>query len=506
MLPLNVTLSYYKKREIQEEIVYNAIDREIAARYNDKFGQRPDVLNHATDVLELVKQGASSFHASEELWISPLRLNTAMKRRELDELRKGWDFILDIDCPYWELSKIITWLIVKALRAFNIKSISIKFSGNKGFHIGIPFEAFPEEIKGEETKNKFPELPKAIASYLLDYISENLIEVTKDNKISFGKRFKISFENLRKITSKPIEELTKKYCSECNGEIKEIKKVSVEFICPKCGYSIKDEEADFLKCDKCKIFMEKIVNKPKLCRCGSSSFKRKFNPLSIIEIDTLLISSRHMYRMPYSLHEKSGLYSRPFNPDKVLNFEKKYADPSNAKISKWRFLDRGCALKGEMRELCIKSLDFIDNLQIQKSKKDIKEIKFEDIDKIPETLFPPCMKNIFKGLKDGRKRCLFAMVNFLTCCGWGYSDIEEYLTEWNKNNEEPLREVNIKGQIRYHKANKKKIMPPNCSNKMYYKDLGVCTSDNLCSKIKNPVNYALRKGRFLNKSKKAKKQ
>ena len=63
-------------------------------------------------------------------------------------LRKGWDLVIDIDCPYWPYSKIIADLVVKALRHHHISAISAKFSGNKGFHIGVPFEAFPQKIAG----------------------------------------------------------------------------------------------------------------------------------------------------------------------------------------------------------------------------------------------------------------------------------------------------------------------------------------------------------------------
>ena len=35
-------------------------------------------------------------------------------------------------------------------------------------------------------------------------------------------------------------------------------------------------------------------------------------------------------------------------------------------------------------------------------------------------------------------------------------------------------------------------MPPNCSNEMYYSSLGVKCPENICSKVKNPVNYAMR--------------
>ena len=34
-------------------------------------------------------------------------------------------------------------------------------------------------------------------------------------------------------------------------------------------------------------------------------------------------------------------------------------------------------------------------------------------------------------------------------------------------------------------------LPPNCSNEAYYKDLGVCHSDALCGRLKNPTNYTI---------------
>ena len=504
MIPISTTLSYYKRKDIQDEIIENAKDREVIARFNDKFGNRPDILQYPRDILELAKQGATSFHASEELWKNALQLDPLMRKKELENLRKGWDLVLDIDCEYWQISKIISWLIVKALKEFDVNSISIKFSGNKGFHIGVPFEAFPEEINEKKTENLFPELPKAVASFLLEYIAEKHIEVKKDNSILFGKKFKISLEKLKEITSKSVDELTKKYCSDCNREVKEIKEGSIEFICPKCQSSIKTKDENFRKCEKCNVFMEKIKNKKSLCKCGSNKFYRKFDPLEIINVDTLLISSRHLYRTPYSLHEKSGLVSRPFNPYKVLKFEKKFAKPENIKISKWRFLDREDVKKDEARELVHKSLEFIKNKETVKERDFEKE--YEDIGEVPEHLFPPCIQLISKGLEDGRKRALFIFINFLSCVGWDYDKIERFLREWNEKNNEALREVYLIGQLRYHKQQKKKILPPNCSNKMYYVDMGVCKPDNLCSKIKNPVNYARRKGRFLGKKEEAKEK
>jgi DNA primase large subunit len=109
-------------------------------------------------------------------------------------------------------------------------------------------------------------------------------------------------------------------------------------------------------------------------------------------------------------------------------------------------------------------------------------------------------------MDDGKKRALFVLVNFLTSVGWSYDKIEELLKEWNKKNKEPVREVYLVGQIRYHKSHKKKVLPPNCANKMYYQDLGFCKPDELCRKIKNPVNYSRIKTLRLNSGNKKKQK
>ena len=147
MLDISTTLRHYKRPDVQKEIILGAKDREVGIRYKDKgFGKRPDVLLNEMDVLELAKQGATSFHVSEERWTNPLHISTDLNRKEIQDLRCGWDLVLDIDCPVWKYSKLITHLLIKALKDHGINYISCKFSGNKGFHIGVPFEVMPKEV------------------------------------------------------------------------------------------------------------------------------------------------------------------------------------------------------------------------------------------------------------------------------------------------------------------------------------------------------------------------
>ena len=176
MLSLNVSLSHYKRRDIQDAMIEAAKNKEVAVRYEDKFGNRPDVLNNAGDILELAKQKATSFHCSEELWTNPLQLGPNLKKHEMDSLRIGWDLVLDIDCSFYEYSRIAADLVVKALKFNDISSISCKFSGNKGFHIAVPFEAFPETIGDEKTSAMFPDAARKIAFYIKELIKKPLGE------------------------------------------------------------------------------------------------------------------------------------------------------------------------------------------------------------------------------------------------------------------------------------------------------------------------------------------
>ena len=182
--------------------------------------------------------------------------------------------------------------------------------------------------------------------------------------------------------------------------------------------------------------MDKITEQGHLCDCGSDDYFVKFNPLSIIEVDTILISSRHLFRMPYSLHEKSGLASIPFNTEKILLFEKKFANPDIAKVSSHKFIDRENTNPGEAADLLKKAMEY----GKAKEKKDY-EIKgdreYEELtDAIPEVLFPPCMKKMLEGLEDGKKRAIFMIINFLKSVGWEYDKIEVRISEWNKKNVE----------------------------------------------------------------------
>ena len=129
MIDQGTLLRHYKRKYIQEAIVRNAKDREIAIRYGEKgFGKRPDMLMYPSDVFEAAKQGATSFHGSEELWFDAMKLGAGLKPKDLEDNRKAWDLVLDIDCNILDYSKIAADILIKALKYQGVKNISCKFS------------------------------------------------------------------------------------------------------------------------------------------------------------------------------------------------------------------------------------------------------------------------------------------------------------------------------------------------------------------------------------------
>ncbi len=425
MIHLSTSLSHYKKPEIQEALVEHAANREVAARFGDNFGKRPEVLQYPSDVLEMAKKGATSFHCSEELWRNPLHLKPLMSRKELDEMRTGWDMVLDVDCKFLEYSKIAAAIIAEALSHHKIRHLTAKFSGNHGFHIGVPFQSFPKEVNGTETRLLFPEAAKRIALYIKENITARL--ASEILELEGGK-----YNNVAKKTGVPVAQLS----------------------------SVDENNKATLKVEP------------------------------FLAIDTILLSSRHMYRMPYSMHEKSGLVSIPVAIDEIRGFDKATASPDKISVSDIKFLDRSKAKPSEdVKDFFTRAFDA--TFKEPEQEKEAKEYEVP-AEAVPEKFFPPCIQKLLNGVVDGRKRALFILINFLSSCGWSHDTMESRLTEWNKKNKQPLHPTYFLGQLRYNKQHRKKILPPNCDNAAYYKDLGVKCPEEYC-RFKNPVNYSRKK-------------
>jgi len=438
MIHLSTLLQHYKRPEIQDAMISTALGREIAVKFGDKgFGKRPDMLNYPQDILEFAKQGSTSFHASEERWGNPLMISTSMRKEDMDSMRKGWDLILDIDCHEIEYSKIAADLTIKALKFHDVKSITCKFSGNKGFHIAVPFEAFPETIGNIDIKTAFPDAPKKIAMYIKDMIKKPL-----------GKKI-LEYEdgNFGRILDKT---------------------------------GIDENKVKFTSIDSLGRQSEHLNAEP------------------FLDIDTILISSRHLYRMVYSFNEKSGLISIPIESDKVLQFKKENAKHP-VKLSTQKFLDTSNVIPGEAKKLLLQAYDYAASQQPpeEEQQQDTRNFSIPE-NAIPEKFFPPCIQKGLKGLVDGRKRFLFVLTNFLGSVGWDYDQIEKQVLDWNKKNPEPLRETFVRGHLKYQKQRKEKILPPNYSNTVYYFYCPEVVEKAAEKGIKNPVQWAKRSVRYAN--------
>jgi len=395
-----ITHLYYSQPRIQKVIFDFSTNREICPRYFEGFGKRPDSLQYESDIFELVKKGATSFNCSEELWENPLAIQTGMSEKELNTLRIGWDLILDIDSKYIDYSKIYAKIIINFLEFSGVKNVGIKFSGSKGFHMIVPWRAFPKEINRVQTKDMFPEWPRILTKYIME-----------------------------KTKPKLIDEITK-------------------------------------------------LSSP-------NKYIRDFQAPKEVMPDLVLISPRHLFRMPYSLHEKTALASVVINKNKLMEFQLKDAEPFKAEIKD--FIPE--CRQGEATQLLMQALDWNKEITPKEEKKNFEYKPIQIADR-SEKNFPPCIKKILLGISDGKKRGLFALINFFRSIGTEKDELEKILNSWNEKNNPKLSQGYIKSQISWA-LKRKSIMPPNCME--FYQGISVCTPDELCKLIKNPVNYIVRK-------------
>lgn len=421
MASFSSIFEYYSRSEVQKALLEISKNREVVGVYSTgNFDKRPNILVYPDDILQMVKKGVVSFHGSLEHWSNPMQLSTDLSITELNKLRIGWDLIIDPDCIDFEISKITVYTILEALEDHDVNNYFLKFTGGKGFHIGIPKDSFPKTVNTKPIEYLYPDLPRAIIEYLKEYIKNQL----KDKILETGN----------------IEEIAKK-----------INKKSQD-----------------------------IINENGL------------DPFKIVSIDSGLISSRHLFRLPYSLHEKTYLVNLPLDKSSLDTFKKEDASMEKIKILKTWFSNK--SKPNEAASLVIESLDFIQKRRMEFEKylkEQIKNIKTKYFDK---KYFPPCMLKLLEGkMSDGRKRGLFLLITFLRNMGWSWEQIEKEIYEWNEKNLPPLRTNYIKTQLRWHKNQKKNILPPNCSMENYYKDLGLYCGEEFHKNIKNPVNYAYKK-------------
>jgi hypothetical protein len=201
-----------------------------------------------------------------------------------------------------------------------------------------------------------------------------------------------------------------------------------------------------------------------------------------VEIDSVAIAPRHLMRAPYSLNEKVWLASIPVEDPQ---FDLELARPENVEVKEFKL----AAKPGEAMSLVDMAVEFMERKRNRHRERQPRpKIK----GKIPEGFFAPCIEKILQGLSDGRKRAEFILRTYLSNIGWSWEEIEAFLLKWNQKNKPPLRDSYLKGQIRWHRRQRKQILPPNHDSAGFYKDMGVLTPECMG---KNPLTYTYRKYR-----------
>jgi hypothetical protein len=412
-------VDYYSKDDILNEMMKISRDREFVGAYkNGSYYKRPNIIQFPSDIIQMAKNHVTSFHCSVERWNNPMQISTQTKN--YSDLRKGFDFLIDIDSKIGvsarekiKATQSCSAMICAFLRKYGVKNYGVKFSGSRGFHIIVPYEAFPAEINYRKTSELYPRIPQVLADFIRDQLKDKILDLL-----------------VRDHSAKKLYELS-------HGE--------------------------------------------------------NLDPFKFIDIENGW-GERHLFRAPFSLNEKTWFVSLPLRDP--IDFSEENVRMKNVKI-KEHFL-KPCK-ENEIKDLLKDALNWAAKKDATKPKKtEIKKEFSENTEKIPEEAFPPCVKNILKGLEDGKKRGVFTLINFLRSMNWNWEEIETRILVWNSLNPKPLPVNFIKGQINWN-HNQQKRPPANCTNDLYYKSIGICIPDENCRKIKNPVTYPFKKMNFSTK-------
>lgn len=423
--------AYYSTEKVAKAIAAAAAGREAVGVYSSgQYDSRPNVIQFAADVEQLAKKGISSFHISVERWRYPMQLARANSSTQpsqdsspavsYDTLRTGWDFVIDIDSKLGlEESTIAARLICELFERYGIKKYGLKFSGRRGWHICLPWEALPKQIDYKPAEIGYPSVPRILARFIRD-----------------------------KISAKLLDELLKRR-------------------------SLKD-------------MLDVLDVVPS-----------ELSPFYFVEVEQDW-GARHLVRAPYSLNEKTWLVSLPIKSEQLTSFSPDMAKPENVvklkELQPFFVTETGCA-DGLMTE----ALDWWAMQKKEEERKPIarREIKWEQ--KMSEDVFPPCMKLILAGLRDGKKRSLYTIISFLRFANWSWQEIEAKLFEWNAKNTPMLPRSIVLGQLRWAMQQPQSRNPANCTNDQFYRSIGICQPDNFCKNrtgeitIKNPISYPFRK-------------
>ena len=507
-----ITKLYYSNPKLQEYLIEFGKNREVVPRYFEGFGKRPDMIQYPSDIAGLAGKGATSFHCSEEIWSDPLQLQSSMNTDEQNKLRKNWDLLIDIDSPYLDFSKVACILLCNTLEEYGIYDYGIKYSGSKGFHIILSGDAFPEELDGQKRRENFPQWPRAIVGYLM-----SVIKPAYGRKIT---KMDINLEALKKRTNLTEKDITEFLCPNCSQKVEQTTKVTLR--CDDCGTTVERPNMKVtnrvLRCTNCPGKFEIVKEEPYFfCKnCGTKSmdmefggegknvvisrsareqtrnysdnFEKTIAGEELGDFDLVLVAPRHLFRMPYSLHEKTSLSSVVLEKNEIDAFTPSVALPMQIKLRPFLKVPKknsGMELLRKALEWSLKRTEQEKNSYQEKAGQVKKEYAQRDYSHVTEKDFPEPIKKLLKGVEDGKKRGLFILLSFLRSIGYKKEQTDLLVREWNERNKEQLKEGYIRSQVEWHYRQKKTIMPPNYANDAFYKDLGLLSGK---QKSKNPMS------------------
>lgn len=176
-----LALWWYGREDVQGGILRSCgEEREVAGRYHSGgFGKRPDMLMYPADVHVMARGGMTSFHFSVERWNKPTMLRPGMSDAEQATIRTGFDVVVELDPGdignFGHCTKAAI-VFVNILRESGLGDPRVKFSGNKGWHVPVPWEWFPPTFGGVPTAHLFPKVSRYVLTVLAERARPRLDE------------------------------------------------------------------------------------------------------------------------------------------------------------------------------------------------------------------------------------------------------------------------------------------------------------------------------------------
>jgi len=204
-------------------------------------------------------------------------------------------------------------------------------------------------------------------------------------------------------------------CNTCGNLAEKYKKVS--YFCQQCGIEESsktraDAEKKERRCGSCRKVMV-LRDEQEFFQCSrcnkdslqdSENFSPSMDVFGILGLDLILVSPRHLFRAPYSLHEKTAFVSAVLEENKIANFQPQDADPIKIKIRD--FMPK--AEKNEARNLLVSALEWngerTRSLESGEEVSKKQERKFEEITVDKSSITYPIFKFYKRGTRAKDRR------------------------------------------------------------------------------------------------------